>query len=319
MRIGSVVEIKKCDAMPGVVGEHAEIVRLQIQEFEKYTVYPVWVKMLSGAQEGKIYGFRYDEVEVLPKAYTEKTMKTKMVEQLEEILRGVPTVVGKEEEKMTKLKVVEQLEEALRAMKIGSVVEIKKCDAMTGVVGEHAEIVEMQIQEFEKYTVYPVWAKILSGEQKGKIYGFRYDEVEVLPKAYTEKTMKTKMVEQLEEILRGVTTFEDITEIERAIGEVKSNIMAEPALGFWEEKTPCWEMLRCPEAIRNECPAFKYRSLPCWEIEGTYSKLYDYGAKGDSTDICQVCRVYKRWGHGEPIQIKLRGKGFDTALKSVSK
>ena len=147
-------------------------------------------------------------------------------------------------------------------MRIGSVVEIKKCDVMPGIVGEYAAIVDLQMVEIDKYRVYPIWAKILFGEQKGKVYGFKYDEV------------------------------------------------GEPALGFWEEKTPCWEMLRCPEEIRNECPAFRYRSLQCWEIEGTYSKLYDYGAKGDSLDICRGCRVCRRWGHGEPIQIKLRGKGI---------
>ncbi len=156
-------------------------------------------------------------------------------------------------------------------MRIGSVVEIKKYDAVPGVVGEYAEIVDLQMQEFEKYRVYPIFAKILFGEQKGKIYGFQYDEV------------------------------------------------AEPALGCWEEKMPCWEMLRCPEAIRNECPAFRYRSLLCWEIEGTYSKLYDYGAKGDSIDICQGCRVYKRWSHGESIQIKLFGKGLNAPRYSSVK
>ncbi len=316
MKIGSVVEIKKCDAIPGVVGEHAEIVRLQIQEFEKYTVYPVWVKMLSGERKGKIYGFQYDEVEVLPKAFTGKMMKTKMVEQLEEILRGVPSVGAEEEGKVTKMKVVEQLEDALRAVKIGGVVEIKKCDSMPELVGEHGEIVEMQIQEFEKYTVYPVWVKVLSGERKSKIYGFQYDEVEVLPKAFTGKMMKTKMIEQLGEILRGITTFEDIAEIERAISEVKGSILAEPTLGFWEGKTPCWEMLRCPEAIRNECPAFKHRGVPCWQIEGTYSKLLDDGQRGHNTDICRVCRVYKRWGRGEPIEIKLLGKGFNHVVKA---
>ncbi|MBA7519790.1 hypothetical protein ES705_11877 [subsurface metagenome] len=150
-------------------------------------------------------------------------------------------------------------------MRIGSVVEIKKYDVMPRIVGEYAEIVDLQMQEVEKYRTYPIWGKILFGAQKGSIYGFQYDEV------------------------------------------------AEPALVWWEEKTPCWEMLRCPEAIRNECPAFRYRSLPCWEIEGTYSKLYDYGANGDSLDICQMCRVYKRWGQGEAIHIKLFGKGIATS------
>ncbi len=123
--------------------------------------------------------------------------------------------------------------------------------------------------------------------------------------------MKPKVIEQMEEILTGVSTVEEIAEIEKAIQEAKGKIMIEPGLGFWEGKTPCWEMFRCPEEVRNECPAFKYRSLPCWEVEGTYCKLFDYGAKGDGTDICQYCRVYKRWGQGEPIEIKLHGKGFN--------
>jgi len=124
--------------------------------------------------------------------------------------------------------------------------------------------------------------------------------------------MKPKVIEQVEKILTGVTTVEEIAEIERVIEEAKGKLLVEPRLGFWEGKTPCWEMFRCPEEVRNECPAFKYRSLPCWEVEGTYCKLFDYGAKGDGTDICQYCRVYKRWGQGEPIEIKLRGKGFNS-------
>ena len=212
-------------------------------------------------------------------------------------------------------------------MKIGDAVKIVKCNTMPEVVGESAEMVDMQIQEFEKYTVYPLWGKMTSGERKGKIYGFKCDEVEVLPKAQPkvllkqhasrktvrrEETMKTKVDAQVREILSGATTLEDLVEIESLINELKGKILEEPGLGFWEGKTPCWDMFRCPEEMRNECPAFKYRTLPCWQIEGTYCKLMDYGAVGDGTEICENCRVYKRWGHGERIQIKLRGKGFDS-------
>jgi len=131
--------------------------------------------------------------------------------------------------------------------------------------------------------------------------------------------MKTKVIEQIEGIVKDITTVEEIAEIARIIAEAKGKILPEPTLGFWEGKTPCWEMFRCPEAIKTECPAFKYRSLPCWEIEGTYSKLDDHGATGLDTSICEICRVYKRCGHGEPIQIKLFGKGIDTSLKSIVK
>jgi len=163
-----------------------------------------------------------------------------------------------------------------KSLGIGGIVKIKKCDPIPEVVGESAEIVDMQIQEYEKYTVYPLWVKMTSGERKGKIYSFRYDEVEILPKAYEvqlaskrrgAEIVKTKVAEQVEELLRGVTTVEEVAEVERAINEVKGKVLAEPALGFWEGKTPCWEMFRCPEAMRNECPAFKYRTLPCWQMD----------------------------------------------------
>ncbi len=380
IRIGATVKIKKCAPMPEVVGEKAEIVDMQIQEFDKYAVYPVWAKMLTGERKSKIYGFQYDELEVLAKAEKEGTMKTKAVEQLEEILKGittgeerairigatvrikkcapVPKAVGEEgeivdmqiqefekyavypvwvkmltgeykgkvygfqydeleviakadKEEMTKKKMVEQIEECLKAIRIGSMVRIRKCDSVPNVVGEEGEIVDTQIQEFEKYTVYPVWVKMLTGERKGKVYGFKYDEMELLPKAVPRKIAKTKMGKQLEELLKGITTVEDIAEIEKAIAEVKGKILTEETEGFWKGKTPCWEMLRCPEAIRNECPAYKHQGLPCWQIEGTYSKLHGGGQKGCNTDICRVCRVYKRWGQDEPIEIKLFDKGFN--------
>jgi len=81
---------------------------------------------------------------------------------------------------------------------------------------------------------------------------------------------------------------------------------------FWQGKTPCWEMCHCPEVIKSECPAPKYRSLPCWEIEGTYLKLTADGTSGQDASICRVCRVYKRWGGNKPIELKLFGKGIDS-------
>ncbi len=212
-----------------------------------------------------------------------------------------------------------------KAMRVGDMVKIKKCDSMPEVVGGTAEIVDLQMQEIEQYRTYPVWVKMTSGKRKGKIYGFRHGEVGAIPKvkvyeaktAGTKmlgglKTMNTKVGKQMEEILTSITSLEEIAEVENTLNKVKGKIPLEPTLGFWEGKTPCWEMFRCPDAMKKECPAFKYRTLPCWQIEGTYCKLMDYGDRGDGTVICENCRVYKRWGHGEPIEIKLCGKGFNT-------
>ena len=54
--------------------------------------------------------------------------------------------------------------------------------------------------------------------------------------------------------------------------KVKGKLWIEPRDGFWEGKTPCWEMFRYPVEMRNECPAFKYWSRPCREMGSDWSK-----------------------------------------------
>lgn len=97
--------------------------------------------------------------------------------------------------------------------------------------------------------------------------------------------------------------------------ETKPEIKVESGFNFWAGKQPCWEMSHCTNMVKSECPAFKYQFLPCWEIEGTYCKLDDYGADGKDTSICQMCRIYKTYGDGKPIQLKLMGRGINTSLK----
>ena len=136
-------------------------------------------------------------------------------------------------------------------------------------------------------------------------------------------------IEQIEKALgeaRGkvsggkTATLSDLAEIEKTVGEAKGRMLLEPSKGFWADKTACWEMCHCPEMIRRECPALTYQSVPCWEIEGTYCKLNDYGATGDDTTICQVCRVYKKYGNGEPIDIVLKGRGIlEPRIKPIVK
>jgi hypothetical protein len=88
---------------------------------------------------------------------------------------------------------------------------------------------------------------------------------------------------------------------------------------FWADKTPCWEICNCPTQIREECPAYTNRLLPCWEIEGTYGKLAIEGglANGRNTTTCQTCRVYRKYGCGQPICHRLVGAGIDNYLNSI--
>ncbi len=43
----------------------------------------------------------------------------------------------------------------------------------------------------------------------------------------------------------------------------------------------------------------------------------DMGSSGKDTTMCQTCRVYKKYGNGEPVRLKLFGKGMDTHLKEM--
>lgn len=98
-----------------------------------------------------------------------------------------------------------------------------------------------------------------------------------------------------------------------------TEVKEERSVNFWVDKTPCYKLCNCPEMITNECPVSKYQFLACWEIEGTYCKLDDKGATGRDTSICETCRVYKKYGNGQPIVLKLFGKGIDTHLRELDK
>jgi methyl-accepting chemotaxis protein len=103
--------------------------------------------------------------------------------------------------------------------------------------------------------------------------------------------------------------------VREAPGE-KEELVEESGADFWAGKTACWQMCNCPSAIKDDCPASKYTSVPCWEIEGTYCKLQKKGnaVTGTDTSVCETCRVYKKYGSDKPIELKLFGRGIDTSI-----
>ena len=68
-------------------------------------------------------------------------------------------------------------------------------------------------------------------------------------------------------------------------------------------RNPCWRICSCPEQVREECPAHRDGSRPCWEIAGTFCKLTVGDTAGDDQDttVCQTCRVYRTYGDRKAI------------------
>lgn len=62
-------------------------------------------------------------------------------------------------------------------IKVGGICQINGCNEIAGVHGALGQIVDIQTPGVETYAAYPLWIKILSGEQKGIIHGFNYGEV----------------------------------------------------------------------------------------------------------------------------------------------
>jgi len=59
-------------------------------------------------------------------------------------------------------------------------------------------------------------------------------------------------------------------------------------LDFWEGKDPCWVLLDCSKFLRQQCPAFSFPAIPCWEVAYTQNEIL-LGIKKD----CKSCKVYK--------------------------
>ncbi len=85
----------------------------------------------------------------------------------------------------------------------------------------------------------------------------------------------------------------------------KARLAKELRRNFWFAKTPCWGINNCPDSVKNECPAPKHPSLPCWQIEGTYCKLDERSASCLDTSICKLCQVYEQYGGRRRLKIKL--------------
>jgi DNA-binding transcriptional MerR regulator len=80
-------------------------------------------------------------------------------------------------------------------------------------------------------------------------------------------------------------SFEDITRI-----RVIQHMLKE--LGFNTEGIrriqallPCWDLLPCDKKIRDECPAFRNNSKPCWMIKDAHCT-----PQGNE---CRDCIVYR--------------------------
>lgn len=63
---------------------------------------------------------------------------------------------------------------------------------------------------------------------------------------------------------------------------------------------PCWEVIKCSDEDRNNCPAFLEHNGPCWSLKGEKTIC--------ATKDCRNCSVYQNFGECGSIKSFIRNK-----------
>ena len=80
-------------------------------------------------------------------------------------------------------------------------------------------------------------------------------------------------------------SYEDITRT-RVIQHMIKNIgFNAEGIRRLQALLPCWDLLPCNDNVRDECPAFKDNSKPCWMLKDAHCTL-----QGNQ---CRCCIVYR--------------------------
>src|SRR3990172_6955349 len=70
--------------------------------------------------------------------------------------------------------------------------------------------------------------------------------------------------------------------IRKAINEEKISINGMKRI---HAMIPCWDIIKCPQEERTQCPAFKNHSAGCWTYQHEHSVC--------AAKECRLCEVYK--------------------------
>jgi MerR family transcriptional regulator/heat shock protein HspR len=80
-------------------------------------------------------------------------------------------------------------------------------------------------------------------------------------------------------------SYEDVERLQAIQNLLKNAGFNIEGIRRMEAILPCWDLLPCSEEVRDNCPAYKGSSKPCWMIKNAHCTL-----KGNE---CRNCVVYR--------------------------
>ena len=84
---------------------------------------------------------------------------------------------------------------------------------------------------------------------------------------------------------RRLYSRNDIKRLEVIIDLIRVRHLNIESIKYLSSLTPCWQIINCPEEVREGCPAFNESSTPCWLLEDTCTHK--------TKDDCRQCQVYQ--------------------------
>ncbi len=72
-------------------------------------------------------------------------------------------------------------------------------------------------------------------------------------------------------------------------------LLARALSGAREMPAQCWEILNCPQAKQENCPAKEFNAGDlCWFINGTQCSGRVHGTWAEKMEACRACRVFQQ-------------------------
>ncbi|OCC15668.1 hypothetical protein DBT_1019 [Dissulfuribacter thermophilus] len=106
------------------------------------------------------------------------------------------------------------------------------------------------------------------------------------------KTQK-QMAELLGTSLKTVSSYEQGWRSIPPYIERQIYFLLSRRAGICEIMRPCWELKKCPDEIKNICPAWEFNAGKlCWFINGTFCKSCSKKSWEEKIKLCKQCSVF---------------------------
>lgn len=112
-------------------------------------------------------------------------------------------------------------------------------------------------------------------------------------RSHLGKTQK-QLAQLLGISLKAIKSFEQGWRNIPAYVERQLFLLLAAKVALYKNNEPCWVIKKCPEAVRENCPAWELQAGQlCWFINGEICQGNVQKSWNEKMQICRKCKVFK--------------------------